>query len=149
MSDFPNKKRTRPTVRCTVSLILLMLAFLVSNLNMVLLIDGTHIRMFNRLLSLVFLLAWQFFLYTSFKEKGKRRLNFHLYFWLSNLIYFVLLFGSGAMGPLGNALLPLLFPLTVIFFIPMAGFGPTFWVYFLLCIFMLALGLIAKKNRNK
>jgi len=130
------------------SLILLVLAFVIGNLNIGLLIDGTHVRTFNRFLSLFFMLAWLFFLYISFKEKGKKRLNFYLCFWLLNFVYYALFFGVGMIGGVGYVLLTLLFPLIFIFFVPMVGFDPALWVYFLLCGFMFILGLIAKKKRT-
>ncbi|MCL2827225.1 MAG: hypothetical protein FWD99_00610 [Oscillospiraceae bacterium] len=149
MDDFCSKKPTLPIGRGIFSLIPLMLAFVIGNLNIGLLIDGTHMRTFNRLASLVFVVAWLLFLYMSFKENGKKRLNFYLCFWLLNFVYyFALFFSSGRLGTLGDLLITLLFPLTVIFFIPMAGFGPAIWVYFSLCVLMFALGLIVKKKRS-
>jgi len=148
MDDFYRKKPILSKGRGVLSLILLGFAFVISNLNIALLIDGNHVRIFNRLLSLFFVLVWLLFLYMSFKENGKKRLKFYLYFWVLNFIYFALLFGSGMMGTLGDLLITLLFPLTVIFLVPMAGFGPTLWVYFLICVFMFILGLIVKKKRT-
>jgi len=147
MDDFCSKKPILPKGRGVLSLILLGLAFVISNLNIALLIDGNHVRVFNRILSLIFVLVWLLFLYMSFKENGKKRLKFYLYFWILNFIYFVLFFGAEVMGNLGDLLVTLLFPLAVIFFIPMAGFGPALWVYFLICVFMFILGLIVKKKR--
>lgn len=149
MDDFCRKKLILPKGRCILSIMLLVFAFMISNLNIALLIDGNHVRTFNRLLSLIFVLVWLLFLYMSFKENGKKRLNFYLYFWLLNFIYFALLFGSGMMGILGDLLSVLLFPLTVIFLIPMAGFDPALWVYFLICVLMFILGMIVKKKRTK
>jgi len=144
MDNFCNKKPTSPTDRGFLSLLLLVLAFAVSNLNIVLLIDGNHVRAFNRLLSLIFLLVWVLFLYMSFKGNAKKRLHFYLCFWLLNFVYLVLFFNAGMM----DLLYTLLFPLSFIFFFPMAGLGPIPWVYFSLCFLMFILGLIVKKMQK-
>ena len=147
MGDFCSKKPTLPKGRGILSLILLVLAFVIGYLNIGLMIDGTHVRTFNRLSSLVFVLAWLLFLYMSFKEKGKKRLNLYLCFWLLSFVYyFVLFLGTLMVGGFGNLLSALLYFLLLIFFIPVAGFGPALWVYFLLSVLMFILGLIAKKK---